>query len=89
MGPAAQLAGVPGPARQARMHVSRCAGWGTTAAALLQLEAADEKGRKSAQQHVDRAASRLNAVGKELGSLRAIPAPRIEVRSPAIGLCAC
>ena len=48
------------------------------ALAAPQLEAADDKGRKSAQRAVDTAASRLNNFGRELDSLRAMPPPRIE-----------
>ena len=48
---------------------------------ILQLDAADDKGRKSAQQQVDRQVSRLNNFSKELDTLRAMPPPKIEVRS--------
>ena len=45
----------------------------------LQLDAADEKGRKSAQQQVERQVGRLNNFSKELDNLRAMPPPKIEV----------
>ena len=47
----------------------------------MQLEAADDKGRKSAQRAVTAASGRLNNFGRELDSLRAMPPPRIEVGS--------
>ena len=45
----------------------------------VQLDAADEKGRKSAQQQVERQVGRLNNFSKELDNLRAMPPPKIEV----------